>query len=214
MITVKVFPNNPLDENTYLLYDESKEAVIIDCGALTKDERRTIHQYVQEHSLEPAHFLLTHGHFDHIFGAQWVYDTFGLSPSILEPDLPLYNKGCMQLLEMFGTHLQFSVPNPGKILHDNEEILFGEGIKVKAVATPGHTPGGCCYYISGASPIIFTGDSLFKGGIGRTDFPGGSYEALTKSLKEKVLTLPSSTIVYPGHGASSTIAAEKASPFF
>lgn len=213
MITVKTFINNPLDENTYVVSDASRQAVIIDCGALSATEREAIRQYVLQESLQPVLFLLTHGHFDHIFGAQWVSDAYALSPSMLEPELPLYQKGCRQLHEMFGTHLQFPVPSPGKMLHHGDTLIFGHRTALHVIATPGHTPGGCCYYIEGPDPMVFTGDSLFKGGIGRTDFPGGSAAALKDSLTSRILSLPPATTVYPGHGAPTTINAERNSVF-
>ena len=209
MINVKTFVNNPLEENTYIISDASRQAVIIDCGALTATERETISNYVQQESLQPVLFLLTHAHFDHIFGAQWVYDNFDLSPAMLDSELPLYRKGYLQIQEMFGTHLQFPVPPPGKMLSDGDRLVFGHQTALHVIATPGHTPGGCCYYIEDTFPLVFTGDSLFKGGIGRTDFPGGSAETLKHSLESRILKLPTTTTVYPGHGASTTVNAER-----
>lgn len=214
MITVKAFPNNPLGENTYILSDGSRQAAIIDCGALTRDEREAIRQYILQESLHPVRALLTHGHFDHIFGAQWVFDTYGLQPEMQEADIPLYQKGCQQIKEMFGTHLQFTVPAPAPPLHDGDTIALGEDMRLQAIATPGHTPGGCCYFMDGRQPIVFTGDSLFRGSIGRTDFPGGNYRQLITSLRDNILTLPPSTTVYPGHGPASSIEEELSSPYF
>lgn len=204
MLHIQTFTNNPLAENTYVVSDSTKSAVIIDCGALTLHERSTIQRYVSDNSLILRHALLTHGHFDHIFGAQWVFEVFGLRPQLMEADFPLYLKGCQQLREMFGTHLTFDVPQPGLPLTDGALIPLGKH-SLRVIATPGHTPGGCSFFSSSSPSVLFSGDSLFAESIGRTDFPGGSLKTLIESLREKVLTLPPETIVYPGHGSATTI---------
>ena len=204
MLHIQTFTNNPLAENTYVVSDSTKSAVIIDCGALTLHERSTIQRYVSDNSLILRHALLTHGHFDHIFGAQWVFEVFGLRPQLMEADFPLYLKGCQQLREMFGTHLTFDVPQPDQPLTDGALIPLGEH-SLRVIATPGHTPGGCCFFSSSSPSVLFSGDSLFAESIGRTDFPGGSLKTLIESLREKVLTLPPETLVYPGHGSATTI---------
>lgn len=213
MLHIQTFTNNPLEENTYVVHDATKQAVIIDCGALTKQERATIRQYVVDNGLTLCYALLTHGHFDHIFGAQWVYDEFGVRPCIMEADLPLYRKGCLQLREMFGTHLQFEIPEADHTLSDGDVVSFGHH-HLRVIATPGHTPGGCCFFSPTEPCVLFSGDSLFCGSIGRTDFPGGSLSMLVESLKKQVLTLPASTIVYPGHGPATTIQHEQESNFY
>lgn len=207
MLTIQTFPNNPLEENTYVVSDETKEAVIIDCGAFYRQEKQIIKDYIEQNQLHVVRLLQTHAHFDHIFGAQWASDTYGVFPEVHSADIALYLKGSDQLKEMYGTHLQFPVPKAGSQFQDNTILTFGSH-KFFVLHTPGHTPGGCCFYCKEEN-VIFTGDSLFRGSIGRTDFPGGNTHDLVEALLGKVLTLPADTIIYPGHGPTSTVSFEQ-----
>jgi len=207
VLTIQTFPNNPLEENTYVVSDETGEAVIIDCGAFYRQEKQQISDYIKSHKLHVVRLLQTHAHFDHIFGAQWVSDTYQVFPEVHSADIDLYLKGSDQLKEMYGTHLQFPIPKAGPQFSDNAILTFGNH-QFKVLHTPGHTPGGCCFYCE-TENVIFTGDSLFRGSIGRTDFPGGNTHNLIEALLNKVLTLPEATAIYPGHGPSSSVSYEQ-----
>ena len=208
MIQVHTFPVNMLSENTYVVFDETKEAVIIDCGALLPAEHKMIDDYIAEKSLTIKHLLQTHAHFDHLFGAQHIYETYGVKPKLSKDDLQTYLHATEQM-EMF-MHRIFELelpPYDADFLQSNTPIRFGNH-SLRIFPTPGHTPGGVCLY-EDTEHLLFSGDSLFRGSIGRTDLPGGNTMALVNSLTELLHLLPEDTKVYPGHGPETTIAYEK-----
>ena len=196
---IKTFYNNPFQEACHVLSDNGT-AVIIDCGAYTTLEERRIEQYLIEQQLTPIAHLLTHGHLDHVFGAKWLYTHYGLTPILHPADEELFLSLNAQAA-LFGLPLN----NEGLQLFTplNDELILPMGLSF--IHTPGHTPGGVCYRTSN---ILFTGDTLFQCGFGRTDLPGGDARLLYDSLK-KLFKLPQETIVYPGHGYPTTIGDEK-----
>lgn len=207
MLEIQIFPNRPIDENCYVVSDsETLEAAIIDCGALHPENQEAIATYIQKKGLHVAHHLLTHGHFDHMFGAQWVIDTYGCSPQLHTADAELYNGAKEMAAFVFHRPINFTVPPVGNFFNDGAEIAVGN-LRLRVIHTPGHTPGGCCFYCE-SEGVVMSGDSIFEGSIGRTDLPGGNHMALIKSLKEKILTLPSSVRIYPGHGPETDVAQE------
>ncbi len=208
MLTIKRFTVNLIEENCYILSDETREAVIIDCGALFPAEQETLRAYITEGKLTPRHLLCTHGHFDHVFGAQFVADTYGLQPEICADDLDTYAGSREQMRLFIRQDIPFSLPAPGPALHDGDTIAFGSHT-LRVIATPGHTPGGVCFYCAEENALI-SGDSLFRHEIGRCDLPGGDERALVSALKRRLLVLPGQTKVYPGHGPATTIAEERA----
>ena len=206
MITVKRFTCNMLAENCYVVSDESHEAVIIDCGVMYQEEGTAITQYIRNNGLHPVHLLCTHGHFDHCMGNGLIYHELGLKPEAHTGDQFLMETMQQQTTDILGVALPMEVPPVGRYLTDKDAITFGSHT-LRILHTPGHTPGGVTYYCK-EEGIAFSGDTLFRMSIGRTDFDGGSYEQIVHSLREVLAALPSDTKVYPGHGPETTIADE------
>lgn len=213
MITVKKFVCNPLQENTYVVSDDIRECVVIDCGAFFDDERKAIVSYINTQQLKPVRLLCTHGHFDHIFGCDTIFDAFGLQPEVHSDDGYLTDDVNAQVKQMLGTDLQLQMPAIGHYLADGEVIAFGHH-QLKVLHTPGHTPGGVVFYCE-QERTVFSGDTLFRMSIGRTDFEKGSYEQIIDSLHNVIAKLPADTTVYTGHGPLTVVGEEVAmSPYF
>lgn len=205
---VKIFAVNPLEVNCYVVSDETKEAVIIDCGCFHPDEWAEIKNYIVKEQLKVVHLLNTHLHFDHIMGVPMVYNDLGLAPEANKNDLSIYNnveKQISMFINMNVDHIE--MPPLGRELRDEDTIEFGTH-SFMVIQTPGHTKGGVCFYCKEEN-VLFTGDTLFQCSIGRTDLEGGCYEDIIQSVKERLLVLPPETKVYPGHGPSSSIEFEK-----
>ena len=207
MLNIKTFIVNPLGENTYLLWDETKKAAIVDCGAFFEEEKAAIDKFIIGNALQVERLLLTHAHFDHIFGAQHIYENYGIGPEVSEDDVPTYRAAKEQMVLFMHREIPLDIPPLRGTFHESDILSFGN-TSLQVIATPGHTPGGVCFYDE-ADGILLSGDSLFQGSIGRTDLPGSSYEALIKSLTEKVMTLPENTRVLPGHGGETSVGYEK-----
>ncbi|MDR0733329.1 MAG: MBL fold metallo-hydrolase [Dysgonamonadaceae bacterium] len=206
MLQIKVFVFNPVRENTYLLYDETKEAVIIDCGADSHDEKKQLSDFIREKGLALTHVLNTHLHFDHILGNGFLYETYGLKPEYNRADeaMPGLKEGVVK----FGrTIFKYEPVFAERYIDDKETVAFGAS-RLEALLTPGHSPGSLSFY-SEKDACVFTGDALFRSSIGRTDLWEGNHETLVQSIKTKLFNLPDNTIVYPGHAEPSTIGAEK-----
>ena len=207
MLRIQTFEVNPLHENCYVINDETKECVIIDCGALTETEQNAVIAYINEEGLKPVHNLGTHGHLDHHFGDAAILSAFNLQPEVAEGDKVLMQHPREAALQMLGMDLNIDLPAGNLKLTENEEVKFGSHI-FKIIRTPGHSPGSVSFYCAEEN-VLFTGDTLFKGSIGRTDFPGGSMFQIISSLRE-LAQLPDKTIVYPGHGPQTSIGFELA----
>lgn len=186
------------------------EAVIIDCGAYTHIETERIRRYIEENNLTPKAHLLTHGHLDHVFGVKWVHDMYGLVPFLNAADKNIYNRIAEQAA-LFGIPFTAEHFTPTEDVSSDFRLIIGE-YNITALHTPGHTEGSVCYLVRNnekdSVPVLFSGDTLFQGGYGRTDLPGGDSIKLIKSLST-LSSLPSDTIVYPGHGYTTTIADER-----
>lgn len=206
MLNVKTFICNLLSENTYVVSDETLECVIIDCGAYYEEERAAIKQYIGDNKLKPVHLLATHGHFDHNYGIDTIYDTYGLKVEISKEDDYLISDLPKQFKSIVGVELRRKFPPVGRYFVKGETIRFGTH-ELKVLETPGHTPGGVIFYCE-EEHIAFSGDTLFRMSVGRTDFEGGSYGSLMDSLKNVVAKLPADTTVYSGHGPATTIGEE------
>ena len=207
MLRIQTLEVNPLHENCYVINDETKECVIIDCGALTEAEQNTVITYIREEGLKPVHNLGTHGHLDHHFGDAAILSAFNLQPEVAEGDKVLMQHPREAALQMLGMDLNIDLPTGNLKLTENEEVKFGSHT-FKIIRTPGHSPGSVSFYCAEEN-VLFTGDTLFKGSIGRTDFPGGSMFQIISSLRE-LAQLPDKTIVYPGHGPQTSIGFELA----
>ena len=204
MLKIKTFVFNPVMENTYLLFDETQEAAIIDCGASNDHEQKQIANFIKENKLNLKRLLNTHLHFDHVLGNRFIYETYGLKPeySREEESLPELK----QLNAMFSP-IKYEPVNAGHYIEHEEEITFGN-TSFKALFTPGHTSGGLSFY-SEKDGCVFTGDTLFQHDIGRTDLPGGNHKQILESISNQLFTLPESTVVYPGHEQPTTVEEEK-----
>ena len=195
-----------LSENCYIVSDETSDCVIIDCGAFYPEEGQAITDYILKQKLTPLHLLCTHGHFDHCMGNGFIYKAFGLKPEAHQEDDFLMEKMQQQTSEILGIPLNLDVPPVGKYLTDSDAIAFGSHTW-QILHTPGHTPGGIVFY-DADEHVAFSGDTLFRMSIGRTDFERGSYEDMIHSLQFLAQQLPGDTTVYPGHGPQTTIADE------
>ena len=200
---VRTFICNMLHENCYLVYDEvSREAAVIDPGFYWDEEKRKFSEFVQANNLKVKYLLCTHLHFDHIFGNTFIEDTYGLKLCASPEDNDRITNFARSAAR-FGIPVD-STPRPvDHPLHDGDTLMIGTE-ELKCIATPGHSAGGMCFYIPSCN-ILFAGDTLFQSSIGRTDFADGNYAQLINSIQKQLLTLPSKTIVYPGHGDPTSI---------
>lgn len=209
---IKTFEFNPIFVNTYVLYDDSRECVIIDAACYYHDEKENIFNFIIDNELQPKMLINTHLHFDHLFGINYLASQFDLPFAANQNDAYLIDDLPNQL-RMFGVEPNaVQKPKIDRYLTEKDTIRFGNQ-ELKIWHVPGHSPGSIVYYNEQAG-ALFTGDVLFRQGIGRTDLPGGDYEQLVDGIRTKLFTLPDETIVYPGHGPTSTIGYEKANnPF-
>ncbi len=211
-LKIKLFPVNAFREVTYVVSDESGEAIIIDAGALEQDEINKICNYIEQKELTVKMLVNTHGHLDHIFGVEALKAEFNAPWGISSKEQMLLERAPQSAI-MFGLDpSDITVPTIDFDLETMDEIKFGN-TTMQVIKTPGHSLGGVCFY-EPQEKIMFTGDTLFQGSIGRTDLPGGSYDELMGSIITKILPLGGDVTVYPGHGNHSTLAHEAAyNPF-
>jgi glyoxylase-like metal-dependent hydrolase (beta-lactamase superfamily II) len=211
MLKIKSFEFSPIQENTYILYNEFNECVIIDPGCYFDDEKDELVAYISKMDLKPVMLLNTHCHLDHIFGNKFISEKFGLTLHIHENEKPV-------LAFAPASGLMYNLPfdnYTGELvfLNDGDMIKLGTD-ELKVLLTPGHSPGSISFY-SEKDKFIISGDVLFNRSIGRTDLPLGDHETLLKSIREKLFTLPGETVVHSGHGPKTTIEDEKKyNPFF
>ena len=205
MINVQVFTCNMLQENCFVVSDETKECAIIDCGAFYQEERDMIIDYIKKNQLKPKHLLATHGHLDHNFGNSYMQKEFGLTPKVHHKDKFLMESIKQQAQLLLGLDLTEEQPKDIDYLTKDDIIEFGNQ-RFTIIETPGHTPGSVFFY-NEKEHIAFSGDTIFKRSIGRTDLEGGSMFQMIQSLRF-VSQLPDNTILYPGHGESTTIGDE------
>ena len=208
MLKIKTFAVNILQENCHILSDETGETVIVDCGAYFNEDFTAIANYIEKNGLRPVRHLLTHGHFDHIFGAKWLKETYNLLPEMTETETTVYKQQPQQIVQFLHRNVPLELPQSGTTFTAGDILHFGSHA-LRVIATPGHTPGGVCFYEE-SEGVLLSGDSLFRGSIGRCDLPGGNEQDLLHSLRENILSLPSATRVFPGHGPETTIAFEAA----
>ena len=210
MVEVKSFTFNPFQENTYILYDETKECVIIDPGCYSLEEKQELENFISEKKLKPVKLLLTHGHIDHILGNNFLTGKYNVKIEMNEHDVKLL-KAAPSYGTMWGINCEPS-PEPHVLLSEGDTITFGNS-RLEIFFTPGHSQGSICFY-SRADNFVISGDVLFNGSIGRTDLPGGDFDTLISSIKEKLFPLGDACKVYSGHGPFTTIGNErKSNPF-
>ena len=207
MLNIKCFECNMLQENCYVVSDETKECVIIDCGAFYEKEQKAIAQYIEAQGLKPIHFIATHGHVDHHFGDQFVYKKYGLKVKVHRADAFLMELLQEQAEAFAGVKLSGDFPSVDQYLNSDDTISFGSH-QFTLIETPGHTPGSVFFYCQ-EEDVAFSGDTLFHLSIGRTDLLGGSMFQMIQSLR-MLSQLPDNTKIYPGHGEPTTIGTELA----
>lgn len=206
MITIKAFEFNYFQENTFLLYDETREAVLIDCGCCRKEEEKELSNFIAENKLTVKQLLCTHLHLDHIFGNSFAYHTYGLKPQAHKLDVEILPSSEEQA-RLFGLPDRMENIPVEKYIVGNQVIKFGKS-ELQVINVPGHSPGSVAFY-NKKNGFVIVGDALFAGSIGRTDLWGGSQEVLIAAINDKLLTLPDETVVYPGHGPETRIIDEK-----
>lgn len=205
---IQQFTVNPVQENTYLLWDEeSKDAAVIDCGTHTQTEYNRLAACIASEGLQLRQALQTHCHFDHIMGLKYLYDAFQLLPRLHPSEQELYEVMPMMSQKYFNIQLVEPLPPMGKPLQEGDVVELGR-IRLHVLHTPGHTPGGICLY-EPTEKILFSGDTLFRGSLGRTDLGGDMIQELS-SIRNKILTLPPDTRILPGHGPETDVAWESA----
>jgi glyoxylase-like metal-dependent hydrolase (beta-lactamase superfamily II) len=202
---------SPIEENTYILADNSGDCAIIDCGCYDEEESARIEKFIRDKKLNPVLLLNTHCHLDHIFGNKFMLERYNLRT--LSSELEEGNrKNAQEHAMLFGLSMD-DPPEPAGFIAHNQVIRFGK-TELLALHVPGHTVGSLAFY-SEKNGCVFTGDALFAGSIGRSDLPGGNFEQLIKSIENQLFVLPPATVVYSGHGNETTIGKEiKSNPFF
>jgi hydroxyacylglutathione hydrolase len=194
----------PFDENTYIVWpDDRREALVIDPGL----EPDAILAFLRDRELTAAAILNTHGHADHIGGNAALKAAFPAAPLVIGAgDAPMLRDPWANLSAPFG--LEVLSPSADRLVREGD-VIEAAGLRLEVFDVPGHSPGHVVFLLRGEPPLLFGGDVLFRGGIGRTDFPGGSLEQLDAGIRGKVYVLPPDTVVYPGHGPVTTVGHER-----
>lgn len=208
---LRTFVFNPVEENTYVLYDETGECVIIDAGCFYPNEKQQLQQFISEKNLTVKHLINTHLHFDHCFGASFVIETYGTGIQAHRGDEE-FLKRLPEQAARFGFKLTETPPPISKYIEENDVISFGHQ-SLKAIHVPGHSPGSLVFY-SEEQGCAFVGDVLFQRSVGRTDLPGGDFELLKHGIQTKLYTLPDETRVFSGHGPETSIGFEKRNNYY
>jgi hydroxyacylglutathione hydrolase len=205
MIQIKQFTCNPYQENSYVLYDETGECVIIDPGMQNAAEQNALVNWIRETELTPVLLLNTHCHIDHVFGNKFVFDNWSLKPQFHKGELPVL-QAVPGYAPQMGMHYELS-PEPEIFLAETGTVSFGNS-ELELIFAPGHSPAHLCFYAE-ADKFLIGGDVLFYNSIGRTDLPGGNHQQLLNSIREKLFVLPEDVKVYPGHGQPTSVGFEK-----
>lgn len=210
MLNVQSFTFSPVQENTYVLYNEEGLCCIIDPGCYFASEEAQLKSFIDNHQLKPLYLLNTHCHLDHIFGNRFIHKVYGLTLHLHKLEKQVLDFGPVS-----GQMWQLPFDNyDGELnfIKEGDQTRLGNDV-LDTLFTPGHSPGHVCFYDK-AAKFLIGGDVLFNGSIGRTDLPGGDFATLEQSIKTKLFLLPGDVIVYPGHGPSTTIGDEmKTNPF-
>lgn len=210
-LQIKKFTFSPLQENTYILFDETKECIIVDPGCYNTTEETALCNFIEMHQLKPVLLLNTHAHIDHIFGNHFVKIKYQIPFGLHSDDIPLFERA-EAMAKLWNLNYSPS-PLPDFDLKNKREIAFGSS-ELEIRFAPGHAPGHVIFYHS-QKELAVVGDTVFKGSIGRTDLPWGDHQTLLNSIQNQIFTLPDSTILYSGHGPETTVISEKQfNPFF
>lgn len=204
MLKIACLPFNPIQENTYVLWDETNECVVIDAGNSSPREDAALDNFIAEHGLKPVLAANTHGHFDHTLGVEHLKQRYGIPFALSSKDAFLLENAATSG-SIFGVKVG-AMPTVERDLDGEQEIRFGK-TSLRVLRTPGHTPGHVAFFDEG-SKSLFTGDTLFRESIGRTDLPGGDYSWIMRSILDVLVPLGDEVHVYPGHGPESTIGHE------
>ena len=208
---IKKFTFNPFQENTYLLFDETKEAIIIDPGCFNSTEEAILEEYIFENKLKPVRLLNTHAHIDHVLGNKFVADKYELGLELYQSEYPMLEMAKTSA-DLYGVPYNES-PEPSSYLKEGDQITFGK-TTLEVIFVPGHAPDHLVF-LNKSQQLLIGGDTLFRGSIGRTDLPGGNHDELLDNIRKKLFTLNEAIVVYSGHGEETTIGEEKKSnPFF
>ncbi|TXF77400.1 MBL fold metallo-hydrolase [Chryseobacterium sp.] len=211
MLHLKSFAFNPFSENTYVIFNDQKNAFLLDPGNFSEAETAVLEKFISENQLTVKYILLTHAHIDHVLGLQWAFDTFKVPVLMHEEDKEILDRNPMSA-QQFGF---FFKPFEGEIeyLKEGDALKLDED-KFRILHVPGHSPGSIAFY-SESQKFVISGDVLFEGSIGRTDLYKGNHEQLIDSIKTKLFILDAETKVYNGHGNPTTVGFEKThNPFF
>ncbi len=200
------FTFNPFQENTYVVYDETGECVIIDPGCYDRSERNDLKTAIEQEKLRPVRLLNTHCHLDHVFGNKFVSETWGLPLEIHEGELPVL-VAVPQIARFYGMPEGEPSPMPGRFIAEGETITFGK-TTLETILTPGHSPASLSFFCK-EGRFVIAGDVLFYDSIGRTDLPGGDFDTLINSIKQRLFPLGDDVEVFPGHGEKTTIGRER-----
>jgi glyoxylase-like metal-dependent hydrolase (beta-lactamase superfamily II) len=205
MLKVKTFVFSPIQENTYLLYNEFNDCVIIDPGCYFPEEQDELNGFITQSNLKPRMLLNTHCHLDHVFGNKFIAETYELVLHLHQQEKALLDyaptSGLMYNLPFDNYSGEYTW------LKEGDMVKLGED-ELRVIEAPGHSPGHICFYCA-RQGFIISGDVLFNRSIGRTDLPGGNHETLLKNIREKLFVLPDETVVYSGHGPETNIGDEK-----
>lgn len=209
---IKRFEFNCFGENTYVIWNKaSGEGAIVDPGMSNPAEVDELEQFISHNGILIKYLLLTHIHIDHTFGIDALKEKYDVKLLAHKSDMPLAQTRAQQA-KMFHLPLELGPVDVDRFIDDGDELALGTEV-IEIIHTPGHSQGGVCFYVPD-SGFVLTGDTLFRGSIGRTDLPGGNQRQLIIAIKTKLMSLPPATIVYPGHGPATTISAEiKQNPF-
>ncbi len=211
MLYIHIFRFNPFSENTYVLFNDQKNGVIIDPGNWNEKENEILENFIKEKEISIKNILLTHAHIDHVLGLQWAFDTYKVAIKMHEEEKDILDRNPMSARN-YGFDFK---PFVGyiELLNEGEKYFIDED-SFEIFHVPGHSPGSLAFY-NEAQKFVISGDALFQGSIGRTDLYRGNHEQLLESIRTKLFTLPEETEVYSGHGNSTQIGFEKNhNPFF
>lgn len=205
-MNIKTFTFNPFQENTFILYDETKECIIIDPGCYQENEKKDLLSFIKDEGLKPVKIINTHCHIDHILGNNFCAKEWGLKLFVHEKEIS-HLENSKGIANMYGIDNYQESPMPEYLLKDGDIVSFGK-TECVVIFTPGHSPGHICLHYSPAN-ILMSGDIIFQGSIGRTDLPGGDYDTLISSITKRIFPLAEETKIYCGHGSMTNLGFEK-----